>query len=406
MNVPVLSQHDPRYGSQRLGTQNGATIAGQGCGITCIAMANTGFNPGDNRLPNNIDDIFTNQGGYVGYDPQGNIHRSPWQSGNSGCDLIDWGAVTRLLPNVNVVANANYPAGTPADLPRIKQHIDGGGLVILQVFYGGNPANMHFVLALGYKGDDIEVNDPENGKRSAFSSKLYGTGDARQDIFAAHFVIDGTPDTPAAFVPPQAQPTQSPSAPAVVPSAIGITQAQLDSAVAQTKQVYLDQIAALTQQSVLDQQRIKDLEGLCTAQGNTIDELNKQLGLAVPEYVRTWQDGPVQEVISTAALDLIDFSGKMPRVALAAGEIVTIQGAPFEVSGIRYYRTRNSVAGGYYYGVPVGSVQPYRANPQVTPVLDLSAKKAALSASQNLHVMAADNVGFLQGILNKLGGKS
>lgn len=395
MNVPQLWQHDPRWKNQRLGTKDGTTLGSHGCTITCITMMNQAFNPGDGRMPNNIDDIFTNQQGYVGINAAGRIvGRSP----QPGCNLLDWGKVQQLLANCGYVARGNYPDGTPADIARLRSHLDGGGLAVLQVYWGGNKNLMHFVLAVDHDGDDIIVNDPEKGDRVKFSSKRFGTGRSRDDIYVAHFFADAIPNTP---------PPASPPAPAVpapsnepgrgagsveTPKEEEVTQAQHDSAMAEMKALFEGKINELNQAHEAELAKAKDL---LTTQASTITRLTDELSKYVPEYVATWQDGPVCDVLSKQALILVDFADKEEPLEFPPNTIFTVQGQPFTVAGKKYWRTKNSVTGGYYYGVPADPAvtEAYNGPAPVTP---------PLNASQQLHAMAADGLSWWGKLISNL----
>lgn len=392
MNVPVLGQLDGRWAGQRLGTKNGASIGGYGCLITDITMMNLAFNPGDNRLVNNIDDIFTSLGGYV----DGAGHRSPYL----GCDLVDWNKIHELLPNCALVATANYPDGVPADTNRIKQHIAGGGLVILQVFWKGNHNLMHFVLGVGSSNSDILVNDPETGRQQWFSSKLFGSGSAANDIYSAHFFVDGVANNPAPMAPvPPAPAAASPSlanqpAPAQEEQ---VTQAQHDAAIAALNTQHQAEVKDL-------EKKLSDATELAQTQGATITSLTTELAASVPEYVHTYQGGSVVEVLTLEPVTVVDFADQHAPVELPANTIVEVEGT-FTAAGAHYYRTKKSLDGGYYYGVPVASVSPYTPAPGA---LDTNSAKAALSTSQSIHAMGADGMNGWQRFLSKLslfGGK-
>lgn len=396
MNAPTLWQHDPRWKNQRLGTKDGTTIGGYGCGITDITMMNAAFNPGDGRLVNNIDDIFTNQGGYVAINAAGKISaRSP----QAGANLIDWGKIPQLLPNCGYVARGNYPDGTPADIARLRNHLDGGGLAILQVYWQGNKNLMHFVLAVDHDGDDIIVNDPEKGDRVAFSSKRFGTGRSRDDIYVVHFFADAIPNTPPPVSAP-APATPAPSnpepgrgaAPVETPKEEEVTQAQHDSAMAEMKALFEGKITQLNNDHEAEMAPIKHL---LETQASTITRLTDELAKYVPEYVATWQDGPVCDVLSKHPLILVDFADKEEPLEFPANTIFTVQGQPFTVAGKRYWRTKNSVVGGYFYGVP--------ADPAVTEAYNGPATTIPpLNASQQLHAMVADSAGWWEKLISNL----
>jgi hypothetical protein len=199
--VPLFNQRDPRWASQRLGIEGSAVNIGQaGCCITCVSMANGAFDPSANSLPNHIDDLFS-------ANPKGKS-----SDGYADCNLVIWNAINRILPSMST-QGAIYCLNTPAPVYDIKAHLDVNHLAILQVGFGGNPKNMHFVLAVGYNGDDIIFHDPWYGDQVSFASKRYGTGDSSKDILAVHYFADGTPDPVKPPVPVAARPIENPVPP-------------------------------------------------------------------------------------------------------------------------------------------------------------------------------------------------
>lgn len=123
-NYPMYKQCDPAWGSQQLGTSS-STICQAGCLMSSAAMALAGIGKGYN--PSSLNSWLRSNGGYV--------------SGN----LFVWGSISPLgLKYEGKVANSG-----------IKGALDAGKVVILNVHNGG-----HWVLAKGYSGDNILVNDP------------------------------------------------------------------------------------------------------------------------------------------------------------------------------------------------------------------------------------------------------
>lgn len=189
MKIPVWSQRDPRWAKQQLGTVRGTTLGGYGCLITSIAMVDAAFDPKNPWNPSQVNNWFTQKGGYT----NGNgSARSP----KIGCNLVVYGMITKLLPN-SVWQGMHQTFSVPADVKKIKKHIDAGGLCILQVGFGGVQSKMHFVLAVGYNGDDIIFHDPWYGDKASFKSKRYGSGSSAKDILVTHFFKDATPAKPA-----------------------------------------------------------------------------------------------------------------------------------------------------------------------------------------------------------------
>ena len=151
---PVFKQCDSRWGSDRLGTSSN-TICSAGCLMSSMSMALAGTGHGYN--PQTLNRWLTSNGGYV-----------------SG-DLFVWGAVNSLgLTYEGKVSNG-----------QIKAKLDQGKVVICNVHNGG-----HWVLAYGYSGDNILVNDPGYSTTSYSLSQIvdgqngiYGVRTANTNIF-------------------------------------------------------------------------------------------------------------------------------------------------------------------------------------------------------------------------------
>lgn len=123
-SYPMYKQCDSQWGSQQLGTSSN-TICKAGCLMSSAAMALAGT--GHSYNPSTLNAWLKSHGGYV-----------------SG-DLFVWGSINSLgLTFEGKVANS-----------QIKTKLDQGKVVICNVHNGG-----HWVLAHGYSGDNILVNDP------------------------------------------------------------------------------------------------------------------------------------------------------------------------------------------------------------------------------------------------------
>lgn len=195
IQVPNYRQGDPRWANQELGVSD-VTIGGYGCAISCVAMVDSKFDPANPWNPGQVDEWFTKHDGYV--------------DGN----LVAWDRIHRLLPNTLWQGWDQTPS-TPAPIQKIKDHLNAGGLVILEVRFGGNPNLMHFVVGVGYNGDDIIYNDPYVGDTASFANGRFGSGLAYADILNTHYFIDTTPDVPN---PPPVAPVEVPVQPAPAPA--------------------------------------------------------------------------------------------------------------------------------------------------------------------------------------------
>jgi ABC-type bacteriocin/lantibiotic exporter with double-glycine peptidase domain len=123
-SYPLYKQCDSRWGNEHLGTSSN-TICKAGCLMSSAAMALAGT--GHNYNPGTLNTWLKANGGYA-----------------SG-DLFVWTAIGKLgLTYKGKISNSE-----------IKHHLDSGYVVILNVHNGG-----HWVLAHGYSGDNILVNDP------------------------------------------------------------------------------------------------------------------------------------------------------------------------------------------------------------------------------------------------------
>lgn len=121
---PLYKQCDPAWANDQLGTSSN-TICKAGCLMSSAAMALSGT--GQNYNPRTLNQWLKANGGYA-----------------SG-DLLIWSVLSKIgLTFEGKVANS-----------QIKAKLDAGKVVICNVHNGG-----HWVLATGYSGDNILVNDP------------------------------------------------------------------------------------------------------------------------------------------------------------------------------------------------------------------------------------------------------
>lgn len=121
---PLYKQCDPAWGSHQLGTSS-KTICQAGCLMSSAAMALSGT--GHHYTPDTLNAWLKGHGGYV-----------------SGDEFV-WNSIHSIgLIFEGKVGNS-----------QIKAELDKGKVVICNVHNGG-----HWVLAHGYSGDNILVNDP------------------------------------------------------------------------------------------------------------------------------------------------------------------------------------------------------------------------------------------------------
>lgn len=139
LDIKPLGQRNSQWASQRLGTVDGVTIGSDGCVVTSHCMSLTYH--GKPFLPNTLDDFLTDNKLYA----QGDL----WVPSNS----------TKIYPEYKYIGEdvCNYD---PAPIAKIKAKIDAGQPPTLWLINGGE---FHNVLAVGYEGDKIKVNDPWMG---------------------------------------------------------------------------------------------------------------------------------------------------------------------------------------------------------------------------------------------------
>ena len=136
-SYPLYKQCDPKWGNDHLGT-SANTICKAGCLMSSASMALSGC--GKSYNPGTLNTWLKSNGGY------------------SGGDLYVWTAINKLgLTFKGFVVNT-----------QIKQNLDAGNVVILNVRNGA-----HWVLAHGYSGDNILVNDP------GFSTSSYNLSEIK-----------------------------------------------------------------------------------------------------------------------------------------------------------------------------------------------------------------------------------
>lgn len=457
-NPPIFSQHDGRWQGQRLGTVNGATIGLYGCLITCLTMMYDAFG-GHNLFPNNVDDIFTNQGGYA-----------------SG-DLVIWGRIPNLLPGCAPVGSENTP-NTPANIAHIKQALDQGELVILEVRWHGNANMQHYVLAVDYNGNDIIVNDPETGSRVGFSSKYFGTGNAATDIVSSHYYANSNPGKGAVSAPA--------AAPAATPAPAGI-QAFQRKVIATAKANYrsapntssniikqfdpsvvLDfkgfvhgqnidgndvwfvgketggyiwsgdctdtgthDLADLTPQEdpaviaqlqaqVTDlQNQLNQAHDLLNKQGDTINGLTGQVKDLTDKISKTeaWQHTYKEDrkdrltvVVGGDPVTITDFENEEPNRQIGNNVLVE-QAGTFIFDGIEYARTVQSEHDGVWYGIPTAILtagttpKSDTTGGHQTPeqLAELQTQAIALSSTQQFNAAAAGQIGAFRSWVNNIG---
>lgn len=334
--IPAWSQRDPRWAKQRLGTVNGTTIGGEGCLITAIAMMNAGFDPGATLAPFQIDDLFTTHGGYA--------------NGN----LVIWNKINQLLPNCSTQGQI-FCQTTAAPVGDIKAHLDAGHLAVLQVGFGGNANKMHFVLALGYNGDDIIFNDPWYGDRASFASRRYGTGSSSRDILAIHYFADGIP--PVKPEVPVAKPTVPGPEPTPEPVPAPAENVPVETAtnVTVTQDPVLEPTPEPEPQPPVEEPT--PAEPAPEASPLTEEELEEKYQWNADATI------PQKYVSNESGADVVDVvTGEIVKT-LPHLELVAPLAGYFKADGFTYLRTQSSANSGRWNGVRELDVSDYIEGP-------------------------------------------
>lgn len=147
LDIKPLSQRDPRWKDQRLGTVDGITIGSDGCVVTSHSMGLT-FH-GKPILPNQLDDFLTDNGLYFDDEGDGPASDNLWLPHN----------ISKVWDKMKFITTT-YCYTVPAPIAEIKAAIDRNQPPTLWVMNNGVA---HNVLAVGYDGNEIIVNDPWMG---------------------------------------------------------------------------------------------------------------------------------------------------------------------------------------------------------------------------------------------------
>jgi len=201
LNVPVLSQRDPQWASQRLGTVDGTTIGGYGCIITCMTMLAQYY--GHNLTPADMDNWLIDNQGYV----QGNLYRND----AFGREFLDCS-----------FDNVTFCTSVPAPLSQIDNYLAQGKPVVIMVDFDHDPNDgiqTHFVLIVGKDiAGNYFINDPWYGDQVYLIAR-YGENQA-QIINQINFFSGPAPQPVQDPVQPtpEVQPEPAPPEPIVQPA--------------------------------------------------------------------------------------------------------------------------------------------------------------------------------------------
>jgi len=164
LDVPLFTQTNPLWGNFVYDTGNkqslwcGNTIGHCGCALTSAAMLLSyhGINIGPSEAQ--IDPAYLNQLFAANEADLGGYFRSDgFYSGN-----LIWSSISRFTSLANITnpdqTKLDYPKVENYSLENLKLYLNAGLPVVLKVF--NNFGATHWVLAKGYIGDEIIVNDP------------------------------------------------------------------------------------------------------------------------------------------------------------------------------------------------------------------------------------------------------
>jgi uncharacterized protein YvpB len=145
LGVPLLSQQDPAWSGNRLGTSPTETVGTSGCAITSVVMMLNYY--GISTDPAQINAWLTNNGGYA-FD-----------------DKILWATIDTYTNG-----KVTFTGWLGPDVALIDNEIDAGRPVIAEVSLNGN---QHFVILTGHDPNGFIMNDPWFNDRNYFSAR-YG----------------------------------------------------------------------------------------------------------------------------------------------------------------------------------------------------------------------------------------
>lgn len=164
---PYLSQNDPKWKSEKLGTSTVSTIGNYGCLLTCAAMACNYF--GKDTDPSKLNQAMKKTGGFHG-----------------GSNWV-WSALTDVYPDITFdwdIWESGQFYTQPADLTIIDDLLEQKLPVFVHVdFNPGGEVEQHWVLIKGKENDQYICQDPwpYPGEEYFFKARY---GDPERYIFA------------------------------------------------------------------------------------------------------------------------------------------------------------------------------------------------------------------------------
>ena len=180
LDVKPLSQRDPRWVGQRLGTVDGITIGSDGCVVTSHSMLLT-FH-GFPILPNALDDFLTENGLYFDDEGDGPASDNLWLPHN----------ISKVWDKMKFITTT-YCYTIPAPISEIVKAIDRNQPPTLWLMNGGVA---HNVLAVGYETvngkTQIYVADPWTGEIVRIDKRW---GDSAEVILSVDYYEGPMPTT-------------------------------------------------------------------------------------------------------------------------------------------------------------------------------------------------------------------
>lgn len=151
LKIPGLfSQRDSRWAGTLLGynTSNPYTIGNYGCLITCLGMM-------IDKTPLEVNQILKDVGGFT-----------------TGSGELIWSKTKALGLNTEYLSARYESAVTSQGIAKAKSVLDSGKVLLCEIDF--NPATvgeeMHFVVCVGYDGDNFIINDPWTGTQKSFDT--------------------------------------------------------------------------------------------------------------------------------------------------------------------------------------------------------------------------------------------
>lgn len=180
LNVPWFGQEE-RWADDGLGDSSTISIGTHGCALTASAMVLNYY--GVNTNPEKLNSwLLDNEGFEKGWDDDSGVYL--------GRVRLIWDSPVQGFSEIKEFNRYDFHS-EPADLGLIRSYLERGIPVIAEVL---RPQNIpHFVVLIGYRGDDFLIRDPlHRGIRTLSEgyniSDKHGSG-AQRNIFGIRVFI-------------------------------------------------------------------------------------------------------------------------------------------------------------------------------------------------------------------------